>query len=613
VANRLRTNVLKALIIFISVLFLLFWPLKIKAEELPVQPPSVIFNEINWAGSSKSSDDEWIELKNTTPEKINISGWQFVRYKDDNELSTFKFPDPTFIEAGAYLILTHFDKGDSRTVLNLENINYYIVYKSLSLVNKNLELKLFDSQNNLVDLIIYTEPFAGLNINDNDKTNDKDEALKSSMERISQITDGSQPSAWYTAFSSQNLIATGHDFGTPGTENSYKIFDDKLPFSDEFSQYLSEYLDLTNAFVLSAKIESAIDGDTIRITTSVQLPPDTTVRLLGIDCPETGTFLAKEAREFWDDYKDKEVTLILKPPFIDGDFRFLAIVVFQDEILNLSLLREGLAKRFQAVNTLILDEEWNKIENEAKNIYKGIWASYKKGNVIISEVLPDPVGEDSDLEWIELQNLSNFPIDLSFWILDKKTRFTIPFGTIIPPKGFLVFYRPETKITLANEDDSLDLYFPDGNLADLISYSNAPEGQSWARGEDGNFYWTVNPTPGIANQIVAEVKKEKNKKEEVASEPINQGSGEEAPAQTIIIKKVIIVTTTIPPPQTNLVPISSIILGAQSSRPLPSFQNWLFIILLIFTGAFLYLTGDFVWQKYILQKVPTKPKIWPPT
>ena len=36
---------------------------------------NVVINEIAWMGSAASASDEWIELKNTTNESINLSGW----------------------------------------------------------------------------------------------------------------------------------------------------------------------------------------------------------------------------------------------------------------------------------------------------------------------------------------------------------------------------------------------------------------------------------------------------------------------------------------------------------------------------------------------------------
>jgi len=40
--------------------------------------PSIVIGEVAWAGSSKSTSDEWLELWNTTNSPISIGGWSLV-------------------------------------------------------------------------------------------------------------------------------------------------------------------------------------------------------------------------------------------------------------------------------------------------------------------------------------------------------------------------------------------------------------------------------------------------------------------------------------------------------------------------------------------------------
>ncbi len=42
----------------------------------------IIINEIMWSGSTISSADEWIELKNTTTHDIDISGYKINYLKN---------------------------------------------------------------------------------------------------------------------------------------------------------------------------------------------------------------------------------------------------------------------------------------------------------------------------------------------------------------------------------------------------------------------------------------------------------------------------------------------------------------------------------------------------
>jgi len=122
--------------------------------------------------------------------------------------------------------------------------------------------------------------------------------------------------------------------------------------------------------------------------------------------------------------------------------------------------------------------------------------------VLLSEVLPNPVGNDADGEWIELYNPSGVAADLSGWILDDgeggSSQFVFAEGTSVPAGGYLVITRAESKLALNNDTDSVRLSDPDGTLADLAEYADAKEGEAFARGVDG-WSWTTTPTPGAAN------------------------------------------------------------------------------------------------------------------
>lgn len=127
----------------------------------------------------------------------------------------------------------------------------------------------------------------------------------------------------------------------------------------------------------------------------------------------------------------------------------------------------------------------------------------------ISEVLPDPVSEETD-EFIEIQNFGLESINLEEWVVaDKAKRFTISgdnyFDTEIPPGGFLVLDRDTTGIALNNlGEEEVSLFNPAGELVDRIGFSAASrEGQSYSWEKDRVYRWTLKPTPGAPNEFVA--------------------------------------------------------------------------------------------------------------
>jgi len=135
--------------------------------------------------------------------------------------------------------------------------------------------------------------------------------------------------------------------------------------------------------------------------------------------------------------------------------------------------------------------------------------------ILINEILPSPTGSDAEEEWIEIFNPNDFEVNLSGWKIQdtvgKTKTYIFPKETKILAKGFLVFKRPITKITLNNEGDGLKLTDPDGKTIDEISYQKVEEGKSYNRGEAG-WFWSENLTPGAENvkpkkEIITEIDK----------------------------------------------------------------------------------------------------------
>jgi len=126
--------------------------------------------------------------------------------------------------------------------------------------------------------------------------------------------------------------------------------------------------------------------------------------------------------------------------------------------------------------------------------------------VLINKILPNtPLGiKDEEGEYIELFNRNNFEVDLSGWKIEdtagRTTTYTFPQGIKIVAQGFLVLYRPISKITLNNDGDGLNLIQPDGKIIDTVNYEKAPRGQSYNRTLSG-WVWSTTLTPGSENII----------------------------------------------------------------------------------------------------------------
>lgn len=137
--------------------------------------------------------------------------------------------------------------------------------------------------------------------------------------------------------------------------------------------------------------------------------------------------------------------------------------------------------------------------------------------VKISELLPNPVGDDAGREWIELHNTTDLVASLCGWQLVIGGYSLSLDAKRIPPQGFLVITRNERMRSLTNERGSLVLMAPIASLySDFIDpssvsdrtavhelqYTKAREGMSYAwHNVHEQFLWNEKKTPGDSNEF----------------------------------------------------------------------------------------------------------------
>ncbi|OGZ67518.1 MAG: hypothetical protein A3C58_02080 [Candidatus Staskawiczbacteria bacterium RIFCSPHIGHO2_02_FULL_34_10] len=182
--------------------------------------------------------------------------------------------------------------------------------------------------------------------------------------------------------------------------------------------------------------------------------------------------------------------------------------------------------------------------------------------VLLNEIIPAPEGSDETNEWIEIYNLNNFTVDISGWSLQDKegsiTIYVFPKETKLQADEYFILKRPETKITLNNDKDTLDLILPNKEIADSISYKNAPKNQSYnkiypvrnevsngapsdwptsnASRNDVGWQWSKNLTPGMKNNITI------NNTTAVLSKSIKVGNNDNVNMATVAIGDTIKIT-----------------------------------------------------------------------
>jgi len=122
-----------------------------------------------------------------------------------------------------------------------------------------------------------------------------------------------------------------------------------------------------------------------------------------------------------------------------------------------------------------------------------------------SELLPNPVGSDTEGEFIELANVGSTDAQMSGWLIRNASgkEFALPVGAMASG-GKLALPYSETKIALTNGGMTLELVGPDGMVWDSVTYPDeVAEGQAYAKSGD-SWLWTTTPTPGFGNVITVE-------------------------------------------------------------------------------------------------------------
>lgn len=123
----------------------------------------------------------------------------------------------------------------------------------------------------------------------------------------------------------------------------------------------------------------------------------------------------------------------------------------------------------------------------------------------LNELFPNPASPQTDSvdEFIEIYNPNAFSVDLSGWKLrDESGEEFIIKGKTIEPYSRLAVFVTESKITLNNSGDSMQLVDPNGQVSDeSMNYGVAEEGLSWSY-ISGVWQWAVSATPGAVNSAM---------------------------------------------------------------------------------------------------------------
>lgn len=437
----------------VILMFLYINPIIIQAE--PELPP-IIINELAWAGSSSSSQDEWIELFNTTTEDIDLTGWQITKDTSgdgSNETLMLEIEEnledlsANILLAGGYFLIANngqeYDFGDGKlSVLDIEP-NY--IDSSITLSNSNLSIKLYDGQWD-----------DGREVVDRAGDGGKppgDASAKTSMERNDTYGMGDLADSWHEATIAINLDDGVFDKATPQAQNSSPLLKSPviisvIPSTAEIDTVFEIEEIIGENFVTEGNTQLQLQKDTVIISaTEVHVASEGIIDQARFDLS------GAQAGE-WD------------------------LVVINPDT------QEGILP-----NAILLTEP------EEEVIYSN--------NIIISELYPKP-DTSSNNEFIELHNIGTSSVNLKGWKLDDKSpggsaEYVINQDLIIQPNEYLSFDKPTTHISLNDTGDYARLIQPDDTvLNETPNYGAAKKGYSYSF-IDNQWQWSLRVTKNQSN------------------------------------------------------------------------------------------------------------------
>jgi len=530
-AKRARTGKIVAILVLMYAGFFCFLEICQSAGA-----GDVVINEVAWMGTAVSANDEWIELRNMTDSEISLAGWILAAADGTPTINL-----SGSIPANSYFLLERTDDN------SMPDVTADQIYTG-ALANGGEVLQLYDGDGNLIDSV---NASGGWPAGDN--------ANKLTMERTGN-------GDW------QN---SGNVEGTPRSPNAPASANETLNMPNEESERVSNESGIKNEKEAEFSMgNSASLGDVV-INEFVSDPTDNDVEwielynttnqaidLIGWTIEEgsgaqtelksvitNNTFLVIEKPK--GNLNNKGDIIILR----DSIGTLIDQVVYGNWNSNINSKAPvacdpySVGRKFDGYNsfnnandfavTITPTKGASNVITENTEEYEDakIMNNYDYSNdIIISEIFPNPIGNDRESEFIELYNKGDRDINLIGWSLgdNSKKRYELStgaltagsFGTdafqddsvIIKAKEYLAIYRNESKIALNNSGDSVKLYQPlMDEPSQVVEYEKAIEDWSYNLNEefpskakmksyelgaqDYDYVWSEVVTPGRMNII----------------------------------------------------------------------------------------------------------------
>jgi hypothetical protein len=502
-------------------------------------PPTVVISEVAWAGSSKGTADEWLELTNVTDASIDLSG--FTLEGAGTSGSALTIPAGSVIASHATFLISNYADTDAKSVLASPAQS---VTTAVSLSNTNLGIALKDASGAILDRAGDGKtPKAGSSV-----------APFASMIRLDPTDDGTLAASWATATASSGFDAGTTDLGTPGILDFTFAPEPAPPTPEPAPQPTPVVPDATVTTPDVAPVVPAVTG-----TATDAIPPaETTV----VTDPSTTIVTQTDvvsATEPVASTTDTPTTAVAPDPTTVTSVEPIPttsepVATSVEPVADTTTTTTDTTQAADPLPAIPTSTETVPIIEPAPAI---VIASTPPGTLVVNEIYSaPPKGQD---EWVEIANPYNNVIPLSGWNVREGSGKLTPLPDQLLGMGqFVLVNNPAGKLN--NGGDTVDLLDPTNAVIDEVVYGTAAlpapkSDEALARGDDGKFVLTTTPTPDAQNAITAPI-----------VPPKKSGATAVAPQTSTVIYETPVAET---PAASPAIPVQPAVQAVPEPAPLP--------------------------------------------